>query len=385
MNDYKFKISPHKSGLLRGTVTINGRQIHRYGHTEREVKEKLKRIREEAIRGNIIPAKQRLEDAMHSYLFDVKIKTVKGSSFDRVECTFNNQIKGSELGRRMLSGIREEDIQRHLNGLTQTHSISTTKKVYDLLGEFFRYQIAAKQLNHNPMTLVSMPHSSQFRKQPKPMSILTPDEVRRVIEAAESIDKNGQPVYRYGEVTILMLLTGMRSGEVRALRVCDFDEERRIIRVEGNITHHKDRESGKTVDEAASTKTRKSRRDIPLTDRAVAAVKRMMETTCNHETGYLVTTETGRFLSASYLQAQFDFILKRAGVSHNGMHSTRHTFATIVLKDSGAEHKGQIKEVSELLGHAQVSTTYEYYIKTSNEDKRAIVSVLDGYGKNMVN
>jgi len=34
-------------------------------------------------------------------------------------------------------------------------------------------------------------------------------------------------------------------------------------------------------------------------------------------------------------------------------------------------------EVSELLGHSQVSTTYEYYIKTSNEDKRNLVNQLD--------
>ena len=58
-----------------------------------------------------------------------------------------------------------------------------------------------------------------------------------------------------------------------------------------------------------------------------------------------------------------------------GLHSTRHSFATIILKE--AVDKGQIKEVSELLGHSQVSTTYEYYIKTDNEDKRDLVQSLD--------
>ena len=58
-----------------------------------------------------------------------------------------------------------------------------------------------------------------------------------------------------------------------------------------------------------------------------------------------------------------------------GLHSTRHTFTTVVLKD--AEDKGQIKEVSELLGHSQVSTTYEYYIKASDDDKRNLVNQLN--------
>lgn len=57
-----------------------------------------------------------------------------------------------------------------------------------------------------------------------------------------------------------------------------------------------------------------------------------------------------------------------------GLHSTRHTFATIILKD--AEDRGQIKEVSELLGHSQVSTTYEYYIKPSDSDKRILIDQL---------
>ena len=56
------------------------------------------------------------------------------------------------------------------------------------------------------------------------------------------------------------------------------------------------------------------------------------------------------------------------------MHSTRHSFATAVLKD--IKDKGQIKEVSELLGHSDVSVTYKHYIKASNEDKRNLVNQL---------
>lgn len=66
--------------------------------------------------------------------------------------------------------------------------------------------------------------------------------------------------------------------------------------------------------------------------------------------------------------------IEKAGIEHMGLHSTRHSFATAVLKD--AEDKGQIKEVSELLGHSQVSTTYEYYIKASDEDKRVLINQL---------
>lgn len=381
MKDYNgFKISLHKSGLFRGCVTVDGRQIDRYGRTEREVTEKLKKLREEAIRGSTIPKKQRLENAMHAYLFDVKQKSVKASSFDRAECTFNNQIRGTALGRKVLDGVKEQDLQRHLNELTQTHSISTTKKVYHLLGDFFRFMVATKQLNHNPMTLVSMPHASQFRKQPKPMSILSPDEMTRVIQAAESVGANGEPVYRYGEAVVLLLLTGLRSGEVRALRDRDIDFSNNMLHVETGISHHKDRVNGGVIDEVSTPKTVRSKRDIPLSPRAVTAIQRLFARTYNADSGLLITTQSGGILSASYFQSQYDSILKRAGIEHKGMHSTRHSCATVLLKHTDAEKKGLIKEVAEILGNT-IPVCYDFYIGTSNEDKREMVAVLDDLSK----
>ena len=47
------------------------------------------------------------------------------------------------------------------------------------------------------------------------------------------------------------------------------------------------------------------------------------------------------------------------------------------MEVKNAEDKGQIKEVSELLGHSKVSTTYQYYIKASDEDKRKLLDQLD--------
>ncbi len=373
-NDYR--IWQRKSdGFYEGRITVNGRQISRYGKTEDIVVAKLEKIKKEADKGSVIETKIRLDKALKSYLGTVKQSKVKPSTYDRLECTLNNQIMNTSLGRRQVSSIKPHDIQGYLLELTKTLSVSSVKKVYNLLGEFFRYMVAIQLLAYNPMLLVEMPHASLFVKQPKEMDVLTTDEMTRVIEVAEQHKQDGSLLYKYGEAIVLLLLTGLRSGEIRAIRSQDIDLKDKVLHVNMNICHHKDRINGGVVDTLSTPKTKKSQRSIPLSDRAITAINRLMATTYSSKHDLLISTESGGILSNQYFELTYSRILKRAGIEHMGLHSTSDSFATVVLKD--AEEKGQIKEVSELLGHSQVSTTYEYYIKTDNNDKRALVQSLD--------
>ena len=155
----------------------------------------------------------------------------------------------------------------------------------------------------------------------------------------------------------------------------DIDFKRKLLYVNMNICHHKDRVNGGVIDSLSTPKTKKSPRSVPLNERALIAIKRLQSLTYSPSNDLLIATASGGILSNQYFELTYSRILKRAGIDHMGLHSTRHSFATIILKE--AVDKGQIKEVSELLGHSQVSTTYEYHIKTDNEDKRDLVQSLD--------
>lgn len=317
-----------------------------------------------------------MEVALSRYLYDIKQNRIKATSFDRVESIFIYHIKDEALGRLQIGAIRPEDIQKLLSQKCKEGlSLSSIKKIYNLLGEFFRYTTATRELTHNPMDLVEMPHHENILHQPKEIEVLSLDEVKRIIIEAEQTYKSGISGYRYGEAIVLLVLTGMRAGEVRAINKKDIDFENSLLRVCNNVTYAKDRENGGIKNLIGSPKTKKSERYIPLNDRAMLAINRLMATTYNSETGYLLCSTKGKIVAHSHLARTYNGILEKAGIPHKGLHSTRHTFATIVLKDT--QDKGQIKEVSELLGHSQVSTTYEYYIKTSNEDKRNIVNQLN--------
>ena len=312
---------------------------------------------------------------LQTYLENIKYPNVKASTYDRNECVLNNQIKGKPIGKMWANQITPEYIQQYLLSLTGTLSRSSVKKVYDLLGEFYKYMVNAKLFNNNPMLLVKMPHESKFVIKTKKMEILETEEVTRVIKVAEETKEDGSNRFRYGEVVILLVLTGLRSGEIRALKLDDIDFNGKVLYIKQGISRHKDRVNGGVANEVAQPKTINGLRSVPLCERALLAAKRLASKTYDPNTGYLITTTKGRLLSHKYLQDTYDYILKEAGIPHKGLHSTRHSFATITLKD--AEDKGQIKEVSEMLGHSEVSTTYKYYINTSDKDKRKLVSIFD--------
>ena len=381
--DFKYntcKVWKRENGPYEGRITINGKQISKYGHTEKEVRNKLKQLELDYFQNKSMETKVRLEDAIDRYLTKVKKGRVKASTYDRVVCILDNQIRGTSIGRKWLSKVTTDDIQNTLYFYTKTLSKSSVKKIYDLYGEFFKYMVATRQISYNPMSMVRMPHSSSFKYSSKPMQIIEAGDFQRFMRCAAEKKENGEPRFRYGELIILMLLTGLRSGEARAIKLENVDFEQKILFVTEGISKHRTDEiveEGKHHIEysVGTLKTEKSKRDIPLCERALASIRHLAETTYNPESGYLITTNTGALLSHTYLQVTFDDILKSAGLAHKGIHALRHTFATYILKD--AADKGRIKEVSEMLGHSEVSTTYEYYIKTSNRDKRNLVNNFD--------
>lgn len=372
----QLNIRLREDGRYEARVTVDGRRYSRYGRTASEVKNKIKQLQNEFEKENVIAENVRLYIALEAYLEDVKRCKVKSTTYDRVESTFKHHIKNEFLGRMQVGTITAQDIQRLLiEKSEQGKSASSIKKIYNLLGEFFRYATATKVIGSNPMILVEMPHASLIQHQEKEMEVLTADEVKRVIAVAEQLDEKGKPVYKYGEAVILLLLTGMRSGELRGLNIADVDLDNQILHVKNNATYSKDRKNGGIIHTVGTLKTKKSNRFIPLNDRAVLAIRRMLKTTSNHDTGYLVCTDTGKIVTHSNLQRCYSLILKKAGIEHMGLHSTRHTFATIVLKD--AEDKGQYKEVAQLLGHSRIGVLFDFYIAASETEKRNLVNQLN--------
>jgi integrase len=182
---------------------------------------------------------------------------------------------------------------------------------------------------------------------------LTPPEARRLLAGLRGD--------RLAALYVLALTTGMRQGELLALRWTDLDLPARRLAVRGSL--HRDPGGGWTITEP---KTDRSRRQVVLAPMAVAALQRhrlrQNEERLNagdlwEDNNLVFANQVGRPLSSQNLvQRHFHPLLERLSLPRIRFHDLRHTAATLLLAEG--VHP---KIVSEMLGHTEIGITLDLY------------------------
>lgn len=178
--------------------------------------------------------------------------------------------------------------------------------------------------------------------------------------------------YQYDTVVRLAFATGMRMGELFALRWEDVDDG--VIHVRhstDNVTHIDKDGNKKRYRELWETKSVNSVRDIPILNSTNEMLKQHRSQQrvffIAHGYGtpeYVFTTKTGEVISHSNFRRSYQRMLARAGVPYRKFHAVRHTFATEAIR-SGVD----VKDLQLLMGHSDISTTY-IYVQSDNESRK---------------
>lgn len=165
----------------------------------------------------------------------------------------------------------------------------------------------------------------------------------------------------------LSLYTGMRIGEICALRWENIDTEKRILTVRNTIQRIQCFEGdSKTKVIITAPKSESSRREIPIPNCIIPMLKEL-----KGRNSTFVLTGTDKPIEPRTMQYRFKRILKNAGIKAYNFHVCRHCFA------SGAVELGfDVKTLSEILGHSSVQVTLDCYIHTSMEHKRSCMNLL---------
>lgn len=149
----------------------------------------------------------------------------------------------------------------------------------------------------------------------------------------------------------LMIETGLRVGEVLALRWQDVQLSRKRINVRNTVVRLANKKQSFVQD---SVKSESSKRTIPLTPEAIKILENQY---AHRQNEWVFTNSDGERLSYEALRYQTRKACIDAGIEYRGEHVFRHTFAT------NCYHKGiDVKILSRLLGHADVNITYNLYI-----------------------
>ena len=216
-----------------------------------------------------------------------------------------------------------------------------------VLHQALKHAVRWRMIARNPAEDIDPPKTEQT-------------EIHTLNEADASVLLKATKPTRLHVPTVLALTTGMRRGEVLAVRWQDIDLDG------ANLTVNQSLEQTKRHGlRFKPPKSKKGRRRIALSPLTVAALRRQKVAQLEerislglgrNDDGLVFTTIEGETVNPRNFSKEFDRIVKRSGIERITFHALRHTHITQLLKDSE-----NIKVVSERAGHASVAITLDIY------------------------
>ncbi|MCX7843361.1 MAG: site-specific integrase [Clostridia bacterium] len=368
-------IRQRKDGTWEARYTANGKQKSVYAKTRPEVSAKLTKILNDINTGIFIePTKTTVSSWLDTWFETYKKPTVKAKT---LECYYNiieKHIKPA-IGKYTLKDLRPEKVQKMYNDIAAKLSPRMAELTHITLRAALEQAVTNDLIVKNVTQKTKLPATTE-----KERRVLTTDEQKKFMEALKG--------NRLEAAFILDLFSGLRVGELAALRWKNIDLENKIMNVSQTLYRVKNFDKDaqtKTRLEFGTTKSHKGKRDIPLMDEVVAVLKahkarqaaeRLKVGELYHkedeEGNRLVfCTQIGTPLEPRKISDEFYKIIEKAEIPKANMHSLRHTFAT-----RGLENGIELKVMQELLGHSTITLTGDVYSHVLQDKKREAIGKL---------
>lgn len=277
----------------------------------------------------------------------------------------NLRIILSHIGKELLTDISPTKIEEYMYYLKNVYktnrkmplSPKTIRHHYGTLNLIFSYAEKTEYIISNPVKKVDVPKLPKHK-----VNALSKWQVMTFIKEVENLPLMQKAIYH------LLLTTGIRRGECYGLKWQDIDLENMLIHIERNITYVYG--YGLIV---GPPKTDMSIRDVPLTKHTTSLLNEY-KTHLNNiytvtEDMYVFPADSSPYEphNPSYITSHMKKFMKRIGLPDMSPHDLRHTCASILLQN-GAD----IKSVQDILGHADASTTLNYYAKSDMNVMRTL-------------
>jgi integrase len=341
-------IVQRSDGRWSAAVSVgNGRRKWFYGSTRREVANKLTVALKSVQDGVALPPeRQTLATFADQWLESVRSK-LKSSTHQRYAHDLRRHLLPT-LGRLTLVKISPQDIQRlyatkDSEGLSPTSVHHMHVVLQRVLGQALKWGLVSR----NAASLTDPPRPVRHE-----MQVLDAKQVRTLL--SETADD------RLGALYLLASFTGIRQGELFALKWTDIDLDTGVIHIRRTLRW------GNRDFEFDSPKTAKSERPVAISAKAITALRkhRSMQSTeavrlgpSWNDTELVFTDRAGGPLRPqNFLRRDFRPALERAGLPSITFHQLRHTAASLALANGVP-----VPDVSAMLGHAGPHITLKTY------------------------
>src|SRR5215469_14187592 len=341
-------LSKRTDGLWKARITLeDGTRRSFYAKTRQEAARKLADVLRERDKGiPVAGGRQTVGQYLMSWL-QVTKPTIRPRTWARYEQYVRVHTLPS-LGHVALSKLTAQQVQHlYASRLEQELSTTSVHHLHTVLHKALDAAVRLDLVARNVCDLVDPPRMRHVE-----MTTLSEEQARMLLAAA--LDDRLEALF------VLALATGMRQGELLALKWRDVDLAGGTLQVRATLQHTAD---GFVFSEP---KTANSRRRVALPRRVQAALvchsarqaeERRRTGPGWHDLDLVFPTPTGEPMDGyNVLRQSFFPLLARAGLPRMRFHDLRHTAATLLL---GRGINPKI--VSEMLGHARIAITLQLY------------------------
>ncbi len=303
----------------------------------------------------------------------IEKKTLKPTSYLRKKQVYEIHVR-PVLGTYIMDEITTRDVQRMIDDFEESGSLSysSIKKIKEIVSSCFKYYRTTTGKSINPTEGVVL--DNKRRKKQSDIDYFSKEERKAIMDAALAKWSNGVPIYRFGYAYIILMLTGIRLGELLALTWDDVDFEKKQIHITKNlvVVENEDKKTKTNYQKKIqdSLKHDEVGRVVPLSSKALEAFREIQKITEKNK--QVISTCNNQSYSPRNFERAFSQILTRAEVDHGTVHSLRHTFASMLF-----EKNYPVKIVSELLGHKDTKVTENTYIHIIKEQKIQAIDDID--------
>lgn len=275
----------------------------------------------------------------------------------------------SYFKNKKLKSISNKHIEEYLYYLKNNYKVKrslsqkTLRHHYSVLNSIFEYALKNNYIQQNPVKKVECPKLSK-----KKVDALSKEEAKTFLFEVDKLPLKYKVIYN------LLLTTGLRRGECFGLMWRDVDFINNLLRVERNVTYTQ--KNGVNI---GDPKTESGCRVIPLTSKMLSLLKEYKE-----EYKQNININKNMFLfyaqgdrtkpqEPTHLTKHLKSFMKKINLPDMSPHDLRHTCGSLLIQ-GGTD----IKTVQDILGHADASTTLNFYVKSDiNKMRTSTQKVFD--------
>lgn len=361
-------IRKRKDGRWEGRYPVysaeKGKQIYCsvYGKTYEDAREKLT-TKKNLLKSSAVADEEKYGDskndtreipfaeAAQGWLEQVREKR-KPSTYVKYQLVYRHHIEKPFEGV-VLSRITDSFVKERLPG---SLSESVQKSIYCVLNQILRYAAVRYSVT---CAALRRPDSGTHCR---PIRVLSQNDQKRIIAVLYS----NMDLFKMAVLAVLF--TGLRLGELCALKWTDIDFESKTLTVNRTVQRLYAMGYGtKTILMETAPKSGHSRREVPLPATALELFIKF-----RNDNEYVFGGN--KPMEPRTMQYHFKKILKEAGLAATNFHILRHTFSTNCIEDGM-----DVKSLSELLGHSDVQITLNRYVHPSMETKRHHMDSLSAF------